>query len=416
MLRNFLLFLCLLFLLHFSVIGQQVFCAKIPGYTGYAIPNQKGIEFDDLLGCTQWTNDKIVVQYNMRIEAKGDLGIRLMLSNDGETPASISVKFGDKTRELKVPPSGGKAKFLMVDAGIFTADFPGFYSIWIKPISKSGVYFPGIMNVQMYAPFADKISFPTVAERNASTVNLTYMTGTTDMVEGMCVNTMVSNKYDYQGTRISAVANELFQVGLANEESGKYLYMTWKNIKGNKKPNLQYSQFKNYFIDSTNKKLSRIIVPYNWAPDQNISLSLFHKVDSCTKADTWEARVYNEKKKKWHTIAIINTGNTSTLVKDWYSAVANSDPNTGNVERKAIFSDPIVWLSSGKNKNITQARFGHDMKGKSERKDYGAGVETDVFWLSTGGFSHSQATFGKIYETKYKSNTAAIDEKFLAVF
>lgn len=415
MLRNFLLILCLIFIHHFSVTGQQVFCAKIPGYTGYAIPTQKGIDFDDLLGCTEWTNEKIVVQYNMRIEAKGDLGIRLMLSNDGNTPASISVKFGDKTRELNVPPTGGKAKYTMVDAGIFTADFPGFYSIWIKPLTKSGVYFPGIMNVQMYSPFADKISFPTVAERNASTVNLTYISETKEQVQGMCVNTMVPNNYDYSGTRISAVANELFKVGIANEESGKYLYVTWKNVKGHQKPKLQYSQFKNYFIDSSNDKMSQMIIPYNWAPDQVISLALFNKVDSCTKAHTWEARVYNEKKKKWHIIAIVNTGNSSGIVKDWYSAVANSDPNTGNVEHKAIFSNPIAWVNSGKKRKITKARFGHDMKGKTERKDYGAGVETDMFWLSTGGFSHSQATFGKIYETQNKANTV-IDEKFLAVF
>ncbi|MBK9024352.1 MAG: hypothetical protein IPL69_10365 [Saprospiraceae bacterium] len=140
--------------------AQQVFVVKIPGYTGYAIPSQKGIEFDDLVGCTEWTNENITLQYNVRIEAKGDLGIRLMLSNDGNEPAFLSVKFGDRTRELKVPPTGGKAKFQMVDAGVFTADYPGFYSVWIKPISKSGLFYPGIMNVQMYAPFADKISFP----------------------------------------------------------------------------------------------------------------------------------------------------------------------------------------------------------------------------------------------------------------
>ena len=72
-------------------------------------------------------------------------------------------------------------------------------------------------------------------------------------------------------------------------------------------------------------------------------------------------------------------------------------------------------VSNGKKKKITQARFGHDMKGKVERKDYGAGVETDTFWLSTGGFSYSQATFGKIYETKSKVNSV-IDERFSASF
>ena len=193
------------------------------------------------------------------------------------------------------------------------------------------------------------------------------------------------------------------------------IYVNLKNIKGQKKSSFQYSQFKNYYIDSSNEKLSRLIVPYNWSPDKKISLSLFHKVDSCTQAHTWEARVYNEKKKYWHIIAVLSSVNSSTIVKDWYSALANSDPNSGNVERKAIFSNQIAWMATGKKRKITQARFGHDMKGKFERKDYGAGAETDAFWLTTGGFSHSQASFGKIYETKNKS-ISATDEKILAVF
>ena len=415
MFRNILLLFLICYCCQLTLVAQQVFVAKIPGYTGYAIPSQKGIEFDDLLGCTEWTNENITLQYNMRIEAKGDLGIRLMLSNAGSEPAFMTVKFGDKTRELKVPPSGGIAKFVMVDAGIFTADYPGYYSVWIKPMSKSGTFYPGIMNVQMYAPFADKISFPSVAERNASTVNLTYITESKDKVNGMFVNAMVPNNYDYQGTRVSVIANEIFKVGLANEESGKYLYMTWKNVKGYSKPNLLYSQFKNFTIDSTSDKIIRLIVPYNWSADQEVTLSLVHKIDSCTQEHTWEAKVYNDKKKKWNTLAIINGGNTHTLVKDWYSAIANSDPNTGNVEHKALFSNPVALLANGKKKKMLQARFGHDMKGKSERLDYGAGVEGEIFWLSTGGFSYSQATFGKIYEIKPKT-ISALDEKILASF
>lgn len=62
----------------------------------------------------------------MQIEEKGDLILKLMLSNDGPSPAYISVKFGDKTREVKVPPTGSHIQYILVDAGIFTVDYPGF--------------------------------------------------------------------------------------------------------------------------------------------------------------------------------------------------------------------------------------------------------------------------------------------------
>lgn len=81
-----LLILYFSFFIGISVYGQQVLCAKIPGYTGYSIPNDKGIVFDELLGCTQWTNENLTLQYNMQIEEKGDLILKLMLSNDGPSP------------------------------------------------------------------------------------------------------------------------------------------------------------------------------------------------------------------------------------------------------------------------------------------------------------------------------------------
>jgi|GEM_PF-1483515 hypothetical protein len=400
------------FLLSNTVYSQQVFCAKIPGYTGYAIPNESGIKFDEIMGCTEWSNEDITLQYNVRIESKGDMSIRLMLSNDGPTPAFLSLKFGDKVRELKVPPTGGNTKYTIVDAGVFTADYPGFYSIWIKPVSKTGTYYPGIMNVQLCTPFADKITFPTVPERNASTVNLTYLPMANEKIQSMYVSTNVPNSYDYQGTRVSAISNEVYRVGMANEVSGRYIYMSWKNIAGYSKPNFKFSQFKNFQIDSSNEKITRLIIPYNWSPDQPLSFSLIQTKDSCTQEYNWEARIYNERKKRWHTICIVNGGNTHQLVKNWYSAIINSDPNTGNVEHKALFSNPIAISSDGRKVKLSQARFGHDLKGKTERCDYGAGIENDSFWLSTGGFSFPQATYGRIYEIKSRTDSHLDDKMF----
>lgn len=191
----------------------------------------------------------------MQIEEKGDLILKLMLSNDGPSPAYISVKFGDKTREVKVPPTGSHIQYILVDAGIFTVDYPGFYSVWIKPISKSGQYFPGIMNVQLCAPFADKINFPTIPDRNAPTVNLTYLNPQKKKVSGMVVNALVPNNFDYTGTRIAAIGNEVFKVGMANETKGRYIYLSWKKVKGYEIPQFQYSQFKSFLLILLMKRL-----------------------------------------------------------------------------------------------------------------------------------------------------------------
>lgn len=402
MVKSCLLFAILNFMLAMHASAQQVFCAKIPGYTGYAIPSQEGVVFDELVGCTKWSNPDIAVQYHMQINGYGDLGIRLMLSNDGDAPATVSVRFGDITKELKVPPTGGVTKYVLVDAGLFLADYPGFYTVRVKPLTKTGEYYPGIMNVQMYATFADKISFATVPDRNASAVNLTYLTPK-EHVRAMSVNASVPNRYDYQGTRVVVVGNELMRVGMANESIGKYIFFTWKNVKGYKKPEFKYSQFQRYQIDSSRIHQTRLMIPYNWSPDQQLSLSLIHHKDSCTKSESWEARVYNEKKKEWHTLGLIAVDESFSPVRDWYSAISNPEASSGYLERKALFSNPIVVLQSGIRKRINQARFGHDTKGKRERCDYGAGSDADTFWLSTGGFSFPQASYGKVYEVKASS-------------
>lgn len=388
----------------FDLHGQQVFATRIPGYTGYAIPGQTGVRFDEVLGCTEWTNPDITIQYHMRIQNFGQVGIRLMLSNDGPLPAKISVKFSDATKEISVPPSGDTAKFNLVDAGLFDVPYPGFYTVRIKAISKTGKYFPGIMNVQMYSTFSDQISFQSTPDRHASTVTLGY-----DMpqktVVGMCVNATVPEMFDNQGMRVVAIGNETFRVGMANEKIGRYIYVSWRNDQPANKPIFTSSQFKNHIYDTSNVYRSKIMIPYNWEAGKPILFSIIQRQDTCSKTDMWEARIYNDRKQKWYNIATITVKENAVVTKEWYSSLSNTDANSGYVERKAIFNDQIAFLSDRTKEVINSARFMHDKRGKFERKDYGAGCDDNGFWLSTGGFAENKASYGNTYMRKIKPTT-----------
>jgi len=390
------LFFSLLALIsQYALSAQQVYVVKLPGYTGYALPYEKGIEFDEIRGSLNWSNDEIVLEYNLRIPTKGEAGIRLMASNAGSEKATFAVRFANETKEVDIQPTGSADAYDIFDVGTFDIPYPGFYTIRIIPLKKSGDYFPSIKNIHFTATFAGDIQFLTIRDRAAARVILNYA-GSDPKASTFYVETTVPSNNDYAGTEVIALGNELMEVGLGNCEKGKYLFVSWKIYNGVPVSRFVSTQFAWQGIDSSSKKITKSIIPYNWSPNKALPLSLFMEIDSCTHETYWDARVYNTQKKKWYSLTKIRVPKGSMAVKEWYSSIINTEAENGYLERKAFFSKPGYWR--GNNYSMfNKAVFGYGVKGKFERKDYGAGLENNSYWLSTGGFSYPKANYGQVF-------------------
>jgi len=384
--------------------AQQLYVAKIPGYTGYALPEEKGVQFSKTLGCTFWENEDAVIEYNIRFLEPGDVALHLMASNSGEETSVIAVRFANETKEIDIKPTGGDEKFDLFHAGSYNIPYPGFYTIRILPVKKSGQFFPGIKSIHVASSMADKIEFPTDTNRSAARVNLVYRPLPKN-VSGFFVETRVPRNYDFTGTEITAIGNELMEVGQGNNKKGKYLYVKWKNISGKPCAKFIQSQFQNCKVDTATDKYTKVIIPYNWGVDNELPLTLNIRKDSCNNELCYDAKVYNSKKNQWYLLSEVRIRDGAVAVNDWFSAISNVDETTGYLERKVFFSNPVA-ITKNENAELCKATFGYGTRGKYLRTDYGAGVLQNDFWLSTGGFSHTKASYGEVLQSMPDDDTA----------
>lgn len=380
--------------------AQRLYVAKVPGCTGYALPAETDVRFDPVLGCTDWANENAVIEYNVRIMDYGQVTLRLMASNGESESSTIAVKFAGEKTEVNITPTGGDQYFNLFTVGTFDVPYPGFYTIRIFPGKKSGRYFPGIKNIQLAATFAEKIDFSLDPDRTAARVALHYKLPET-RINSFYVETTVPVDHDYTGTEIATIGNDLVEAGLGHGEEGKYVYVSWKKNPGRIQPPMEWSQFKYWEVDTTNHHYIKYKIPYQWKYDAKIPMSIVTEKDSCDGSLYWRCKIFNLRKKEWYTIASFKDISGKSRGNDWYSAIQNTDASSGNLERFAYFQT-ATFMSEGKLSSATSALFSFDYKGKYDRSDYGAGIDNNRFWLSTGGFYIQKTSYGACIENKCK--------------
>lgn len=96
---------------------------------------------------------------------------------------------------------------------------------------------------------------------------------------------------------------------------------------------------------------------------------------------------YAPETKQWKLIASWRRPKKATYLTALYSFLENFIPETGNVERRALYSNQWIRDTSGTWTELTQIKFtGDNTARKNYRKDYGGGVSGDSFFLRNCGF------------------------------
>jgi len=90
---------------------------------------------------------------------------------------------------------------------------------------------------------------------------------------------------------------------------------------------------------------------------------------------------------KWKLIASWRRPKRAAYLTALYSFLENFIPDTGNVERRALYGNQWVRDKAGNWTELTQVKFtGDNTARKNYRKDYSGGVNGDAFYLRNCGF------------------------------
>jgi len=130
---------------------------------------------------------------------------------------------------------------------------------------------------------------------------------------------------------------------------------------------------------------------YPWVTGQTYRFLLHAQPEG--EMTTYTGYFYLNNTNEWKLIASFRAPHDGKYLSNLYSFVENFWGTNGHKMRKAIYGNQWIITNTGEWIELNKCSFTHDPTGKTERVDYGAGVENGNFYLFNGGFVPGTAKY-----------------------
>lgn len=351
-------------------------------------------------GLADWSDPQTVCTIYMRITKPGMLKISLLLHPQaGKTNLKVSLFNNSKT----VAVEGNTQKEFF--AGEWQVTEPGYIPISVQGISRFGESF-GVLSAIVVSGGAvsPELSFVRSNEgdyfywgRRGPSVHLNYNTRKLDNIEWFYSEVTVPKGNDVMGSYFMANGfnGGYFGMQVNSDKERRILFSVWSPFEtddpGNipqedkivllkKGENVNTGEFGNEGSGGQ----SYLVYPWKAG---NTYRFLLHGKPEAQNATVYTAYFYAPEDQNWRLIASFKRPKTNTYLTDLYSFLENFIPETGNIQRMALYGNQWVADANGRWTELTQITFtGDETARKNFRKDYAGGVDNGRFYLKNCGF------------------------------
>jgi len=134
---------------------------------------------------------------------------------------------------------------------------------------------------------------------------------------------------------------------------------------------------------------------YPWKLGQTLRFLVTAKAEGTHT--TYTGYFYFPKTKSWGLIASFRAPKDGKYLRGLYAFNENFGGANGNLRRLCEFGNQWVRTTDGTWRELTTARFTHDVTGRADRLDYDAGARGNTFCLSNGGFLEGKVKLGDTF-------------------
>ncbi|MDB5293746.1 MAG: hypothetical protein JWL69_4987 [Phycisphaerales bacterium] len=362
---------------------------RVPGFTAYLDPNPNAAHVDRS-GVTGWAGDDRVVWGG--VLAKGELTATVIVKLPEGEEAKLRLTIGGQSKlaEIKGIGADTPAKF-----GAFDIASAGYQKIELAGISKSGKTFGNIAELILSGPAAKDAFFNLKPRRNTASVHLHYPLE--KGVEAAWFYNELVPQTDPVHTYYEACgfSRGYFGIQVISPTERRIIFSVWD--AGNEAVDRSKVEESNRVkllakgdgveaTDFGNEGTGgHSHFKYMWKTGQPQRFLVTARSDG--DATIYSGYFYFPDKQHWGLIASFRAPHDGKLLRDLYSFDENFSGENGHLRRLCEFGRQWVKTVDGKWTELTAAQFTHDPTGKTDRRDYGAGVTNEGrFYLSTGGF------------------------------
>lgn len=378
----------------------------LPAFTAYSLPNADSPRISERRGVTGWTDPTQSINWYGRIEAIGDLSIKLVLSLPTKSQSRLRLTVADHAKELTASSQSASEK-ITLDFGHFPIASAGYQQFKLESLNPSGQVAGDLDFLILEGTATERAHFNLKERRNAASVHLSYKPPTKAALAAFyCETTAVEEPVNtfymacgwhrgYFGMQINSPTERriIFSVWDSGAEAVDRTKVSTDNRvkllgKGD-------GVFSGDFGNEGTGGHSHLKYPWKTGETQRF---LVTAQPTNTTFTIYSGHYFHPDSRRWMLISSWKAPNEGGWLRRPHSFSENFGGNSGHLPRKALYSNQWIRTDSGDWQEITEASFSHDATGKSDRLDRWMGIEKNTFFLSHGGFLEGSTPFGQLFQ------------------
>ena len=360
-------------------------------------------------GIKNWNQTGTTIRTYFKVEQTGKLNVGI-LAKSVSGISTIKITCCDKTVETEVT----NAELDTVLVGTFEIKEMGYHYIEIQGVKKAGEHFPEIQSFLIGGEITNsKVYFAKddfYWGRRGPSVHLNFQVPeNAGNIEYFYNEITVPENNDVLGSYFMAngFAQGYFGIQVNSETERRVLFSVWSpfntdnpgEIPEDQKIKLLKKGADVYTGEFGNEGSGgQSYYKYLWKAGTTYKFLL--KANPTGKGETdFTAWFFAPEVGEWKLIASFRRPKTNSFVTRPHSFLENFYTETGNVNRKGIYSNQWIYNTEKKWIEITKMKFTADATARKEsRMDYSGGTENQSFYLQNCGFFSETTTIDSYFE------------------
>jgi hypothetical protein len=389
---------------------------RVPAYTAYLEPDDRGAKVSARQGITGWNNPATRIVWFGQLAHGGNLeaAVELRVPENAELKLRLSV--GAQSHVAIVRGAG--TNVITASFGKFDVDRPGYHKFLLESLSTEQRPLGDIEALVLTGAATDDAHFNLKPRRNAASVHLNYpvaagtnasafygeVTAITDPVHtfymacgwhrgyfGMQVNSPTERRIIFS---VWDSGNEGVDRGKVAESDRVKLVAKGENVNAGDFGNEGTGGHSHLKFNWKTGEPQRFLVT---AQPTNQTFTIY------------SGYYFHPERKDWVLISAWRAPKEGGWLRRLHSFSENFVGNNGQLQRKALYGHQWIRTEGGEWLELTNARFSHDSTGRSDRLDRFMGVEDGNFFLSHGGFLDGFTKAGESFSRPSTARPSSIN-------